>query len=120
MQDWLECGGDVIEADVIRFSDAVFERGGRTGKGKPVKMGALEITAEVVADLPDASDGLLVLRVQSLRVVDDRYGRLRHSIKSGDEIRRRKASLLKWGDPRRLPWSDESARAVVVADHASR
>jgi hypothetical protein len=120
---WIPCGGEegFIAADVIRFRDGVFERKGPKGRQSSTKIGALEITAQVIREFETRSGVYVALIVQACKVVEDKTGgRKVHPLKTGIEIRRLRASLVKWGWPERLPWTDESARERVVEDMNER
>jgi hypothetical protein len=115
--DWIDCRDGFFEADIIRFREGVFERKGPRAKQKAYKIGDREIVAEVVKEYEDEDGFWVVLLVRSSRVLsDDTFGRKVHALKDGEEIRKARDSIVKWGSPERMPWSDESARERVAAD----
>ena len=115
MTVWIECGGEFIAADVIRWREAVWQRRGPRGTGKPFKVGDREVIAEVL-DGPDA-DGWVVLLVRSCTAPKD--GRPADQLKKGLEMRR-KASTIARGHAERLAWEDESARVAVLGSRFLR
>jgi len=70
------------------------------------------VTAHIVRI---AAGGWIVLHVVESHVTEETPGRrVSEVLKKGQEIRRKRQSLLR-GRPERLPWSDESARAVLAS-----
>ncbi len=115
--EWIFCGRDFFEADIIRFREGVFERKGPRAKQRAYKIGEREVVAEVIDEYEDKDGVWVVLLVRASRVVkDETFGRKVHPLKTGEEIRRARATILKYGKPERMPWSDESARERVAAD----
>lgn len=111
MAKWIPCSSGFIEADVVRWNEAVWKTGRRKGS-KPVKVGARIVTAQIIRI--DASDWVFLHVVES-RVTEEKQGRkVTEVLKKGQEIRR-KRSTIKRGKPERLPWSDESARANLAS-----
>lgn len=105
-----------MEADVIRYREAVWERRGPK-KGRAVKVGGIEVTAEVTDEWEEGGDRWLLLLVRGCVVKEDSSnGRKALGPKIGGEIKRARKTVEKWGKPERLPWSDESARARVAAE----
>ena len=112
MTAWIPLQGGFIEADVIRWEEAVFGRPGRRTK-RPMKIGARRVTAEVLKG-PD-SDGWVALLVRQCEVLSETViGQVVEAFKNGKEIRRSEKTILR-GKPERLPWSDESARDIVAS-----
>jgi hypothetical protein len=57
--------------------------------------------------------------VRASTLLDDRTGNRRaHALKPGEEIRRKRRTLERSAE--RLPWSDETARAALLAESATR
>jgi len=104
--DWLPCGGGFIEADVIRWTEAVWHKSRR---GRATKAGERQVTAEVIGD----AEGWVQLLVRDCRPLghEPLAGTL---LTAGSETRRKRQTIEK-GRPERLLWSDEAARASLVA-----
>ena len=110
MQRWRECGEDgFIEADVIRWTEAIWER----AKGKPSKVGERVVTAEVIRR--DADGWLTVLVRNCVILWENSDGRKNFSLRRHEELRR-KITTIERGSPERLPWSDESVRNDLIAE----
>jgi hypothetical protein len=111
MSDWIPCGDAFLPADVVRWREGVWERPNR-GKAKPRMTGERIVTAELLAD---GGDGWVRLLVRACFVMEDKSdGRRALLLKPGEEIKRKRTTLEK-GAPERLRWSDESARAELLA-----
>lgn len=108
MERWVPAT-DFIEADVIRWTESVFDRA--RGKKKARRIGEQSITAEV---LHCTDDGWVRLLVRACAVIrDEGVGKRVAALKPGAEIKRARTTILR-GAPERLPWSDERARAAVL------
>jgi hypothetical protein len=104
--DWLPCGSGFIEADVIRWTESVWHKPKR---GRATKTGECQVTAEVIGD----TDGWVQLLVRDCRPVGQET--VAGALPSvGSQIRRKRQTIEK-GRPERLLWSDEAARALIVA-----
>jgi hypothetical protein len=101
---------DFIETDVLRWTEGIFES--RRRKGKARKIGEREVVAEVQSRGGDGWIRLLVRRCIITR--DECAGQSIPPLKPETLIRRNLKTVLR-GNPQRLLWSDESARAAVVA-----
>jgi hypothetical protein len=118
MDAWTDCGDGFIRADVIRWTEAVFDgpfaRNGRKARrGKAVRVGEREVIAEVLS--PADSKGFIRLLVRACRVVSARgdVPVAPKALEVGGEIRRQEKPLLRNGI-QRLAWSGESARAAII------
>lgn len=112
MSEWIRLTADFIEADVIRWDEAVFARQGRRAR-QPMKIGTRRITAEVLKG-PDA-EGWVALLVRRCEVLSETViGQAVEVFKNGKSLRRSRSTLLR-GEPERLLWSDETARDVVAS-----
>jgi hypothetical protein len=110
MPKWQKGNGAFITGDVIRWREAVWKNQPR-GRRKPVKLGERRVTGEVKGD--DAKGFLRVL-VLKCEMLDSQFsGELKPLAEGG--IIRRKPDTIRKGEPERLVWSDESARAVVAS-----
>ena len=106
----MRCGCAFIEADVIRFTESVWEKAGRRRSEKSMRIGEREVIAEVTGD-----DGewvhLRVLRSEATWKLAGCERRVRALAKGLDTRRKRRTITRK--DVYRLPWSDESVRDLV-------
>lgn len=104
--------GGFIEADVIRWKEPVFKNRRR---GRPARLGDRLVTAEV---LPDGDrDGWVHLLVRRAEVVSAHPGWNLSDVllpATGTETKRQRRTIIR-GNPERMAWTDEGARAAVVA-----
>jgi hypothetical protein len=114
---WIVCDDAFVEADVIRFRESAWERKGPRGRSRSVRLGEREVIAEVLHDDPDR-EGWVILRVVRCDVVKS-FTRKGIALAPGLTMKRKRKTVLRNGVDR-LPWSDESARAAVVADWKAR
>jgi hypothetical protein len=105
MAKWVPCGSGFIEADVIRWKEAVWEKRQRL-RGRAVNAGERMVTAEVLRD----ADGWVELLVRECTIVSEKPGWLLKPLPKNVEVRRRRRTIER-GNPERLLWSDESVRA---------
>jgi hypothetical protein len=105
MSKWVPCGSGFIEADVIRWKEAVWEKRQRL-RGRAVNAGERLVTAEVIRD----ADGWVELLVRESTIVSEKPGWLLKPLPKNVEVRRRRRTIER-GNPERLLWSDESVRA---------
>ena len=117
MTEWIPCGAGFIEADVIRWREAVW--GPRNTKrrrpGKNVRIGDRLVIAEVLGDAD--AEGWVYLLIRGCDVVKVMDGRRVDEVPllpKGKETKRKRHNLLR-GKPERLLWSDETARALVAS-----
>ncbi|HEY2034437.1 MAG TPA: hypothetical protein VGH02_12195 [Rhizomicrobium sp.] len=117
MAVWVPVGDGFIEADVIRWKEPVFKNRRR---GQPARVGERLVIAEV---LDDSGGGEWVhLLVRGSQVVSAHPGWNPSDVPlpaTESETRRRRRTLVK-GNPERLEWSDESARAIVASERLGR
>lgn len=102
-QEWVVCGAEFIEGDVIRWHEGVFENS-RYDRKKRVNIGERSITAQVVYDPSDLNEKL---ELQILKSDGTRPYK-------PDELLRRARRTVSREDTERLAWSDEEARDAVV------
>lgn len=108
MEQWVEAE-DFIAADVIRWKEAVFDRGRRK---KALRIGERQVIAEVI---DRGADGWVRLLVRHCTITrDDQAGKRVPQLKPESEIRRGEKTILR-GKPERLFWDDEGARDAVIA-----
>jgi hypothetical protein len=104
---WIPCGSGFIEADVIRWKEAAWEKR-RRRRGRAVNAGDRMVVAEVIRD----DDGWVELLVRESTVVSEKPGWLLKPLPKDVAVRRRRQTVER-GSPERLLWSDESARAAL-------
>jgi hypothetical protein len=112
MADWISTVGHFIEADVIRWTEGVF-RPRRRKNVKAPKLGDRVVTAEVLREDTE----WVYLLVRQCELASVKTGRLPRQVPllhAGDEIKRKRRTLVK-GAPERLPWSDENVRSVLAS-----
>lgn len=112
MGEWVSASDGFIEADVIRWTEGIYEK--RRGKsGKSRRLGERQVVAEVIEA---TDDGWLKLLVRACTITKDDYaGSAMPPLRIGDTINRARKTTDR-GKPERLLWSDESARAEVVSE----
>ncbi|MGB8362976.1 MAG: hypothetical protein ACLQUZ_05120 [Rhizomicrobium sp.] len=97
---------------MIRWKEPVFKN---RRYGKPARLGDRLVTAEVLRD--DGGNGWVDLLVWGCEVVSAAPGRNPSDVllpEKDTETRRRRGTIIR-GEPERLAWSDESARAIVAS-----
>lgn len=112
MAVWIPVGDGFIEADVIRWKETVFKNWRR---GQPARVGDRLVAAEVLREADE--DGWVYLLVRHSEVLSVKTSWQLSDVllpATGTETRRRLRTIVR-GNPERLAWSDESARAIIVA-----
>lgn len=107
--EWIPCGSGFIEADVIRWNEAVWHKL-RRGKGRTVNVGNRMVIAEVIRDEGEWVD----LLVRDCIVLGETTSRKVAPLPKNQGVRRKRRTIEK-AKPERLLWSDETARAVLVS-----
>lgn len=107
--EWIPCGSGFIEADVIRWTEGVWQKP-RRRRGRAVNVGDLVVVAEVIRD----EEGWVDLVIRGGTVASEKPGYKVSVLANYLEIRRKRHTIEK-GKPERLLWSDEVARAVLVS-----
>ena len=108
MEPWV-VADDIIRADVIRWTEGVFSRRGRSKKS--LRVGERQVVAEV---LNRTDDGWLMLLIRRCTITRDEFaGGSVPALKLESEVRRSIKTVLR-GKPERLIWSDESAREAII------
>ena len=102
-QEWIVCGAEFIEGDVIRWHEGVFDPNPRNRQER-VWIGERAITAQVVFDPEDLNTKM------ELQVLASEGTR---AYKSGEGLRRARHTVSR-EDTERLAWSDEDARVAVI------
>lgn len=111
MSEWIACGEAFIEADVIRWKEAVWKPKARKNS-RAVRIGERTITAQVLKVTPDGWAVLVVKKCETANA--ETWWRTIPALKAGAELRRRPATIGR-GRAERLRWSDESARSAVAS-----
>ena len=106
---WVSCGGGFIEADVIRWTEAVWWKS-RRKRSRAVKIGDRVVIAEVLRD----EGGWLELLVRQCTVGKPKYNRPLVSLTKNMPVRRKRRTIER-AQPERLLWSDEAARALLLS-----
>lgn len=107
MDQWIEAK-DFIAADVIRWTEGIYDRRKR---GKALRIGERQVAAEVIER---GKDGWVKLLVRASTITKDEVaGRSIILLKPGEALRRGEKTILR-GKPQRLLWDDETARQAVV------
>ena len=107
--EWVPCGSGFIEADVIRWSEGVWQKP-RSHRGRTVNVGERVVIGEVLLD----DRGWVSLLVRGCTVASEKPGHQISMLATNLEIRRKRPTIEK-GKPERLLWSDETARAALVS-----
>ncbi len=108
MTKWIPCGNGFIEADVIRWKEGSWEK--RSHSAHAVNAGERMVVAEVISD----EDGWVDLLVRGCTIVSEKSGWLLKPLPTNLAVRRRRQTIER-GNPERLLWSDESARAALIS-----
>jgi hypothetical protein len=107
--EWIPCGSGFMAADVIRWSESVWQKP-RRNRGRAANIGARVVVAEVIRD----EGGWLDLLTRGCTVASEKPGCKISILAPKVEIRRKRHTIEK-GKPERLLWSDETARALLVS-----
>lgn len=108
MEPWV-AAENIIRADVIRWTEGVFSRRGRSKKS--LRVGERQVVAEV---LKRTDDGWLMLLIRRCTITRDEFaGSSVPTLELESEVRRAFKTVLR-GKPERLLWSDESARDSII------
>lgn len=112
MSEWvpIQSGGFIV-ADVIRWKEGVYSHR-RSRNAKASRLGDRLVTAEVLNG-PDGQ-GWVRLLVRKCDILTELSIRKPPSIASETEIRRAIRTIRR-GNPERMLWGDESARALVAS-----
>ena len=102
-QEWIVCGAEFIEGDVIRWQEGIFDSN-PYNRQERICIGERTITAQVEFD-PEDLNTLMELQVLACEGT--------RAYKNGEMIRRARHTVSR-KDTERLAWSDEEARAAVV------
>jgi len=106
---WLDCTGNVVVGDVVRFTEAVFGGSFR----KPTHLGERTITARVVRDSYGSDRQQHTFSLDVVRADGFDASKLKPS------IRRKGRNVYRNGCVRQR-WDDEASREVVCREKWSR
>jgi hypothetical protein len=107
--EWVPCSSGFIEADVIHWSEGVWQQP-RRKRGRVLNIGDRVVIAEVIRD-----DGEWVdLLVRDCIIASEKPGRKVLPLAKNLEVRRKRHTIEK-GKPERLLWTDETVRALLVS-----
>ena len=110
MAEWVPIqDGNFIAADVIRWKEWVY-RPRRSRKARAIRLGDQLVTAEVIKEPDDK--GWTRLLVRRCEILTEFSVKKLTPIYIGTEVKRSIRTIMR-GQPERLLWSDESARAIV-------
>lgn len=111
MTDWIPVEGEFIQADVVRWREAVFYKPRRRG-ARAVKFGTRQVIAEVLRE--EDQDRLVLLLVRGCEGSSEMVGKPVEIFKKGTQVRRARRTIMR-GQPERLVWSDETARSLLAS-----
>jgi len=111
MTDWIPVEGEFIQADVVRWREAVFYTARRRG-ARPVKIGTRQVIAEVPRE--EDQDGFVLLLVRGCEGSSEMVGKPVDIFKKGTQVRRARRTIMR-DKPERLVWSDETARSLLAS-----
>ncbi len=106
---WVICD-EVIEGDIIRFTEAIWERRGPKRKQRIMRVGERTVTAEVLS-IEEEWVYLIVMECEGDRDGEKPIGG--KPLVKGEEIKRKITTVLKRCE--RLLWSEESVRAKLTS-----
>jgi hypothetical protein len=112
MAVWIPVGDGFIEADVIRWEEPVFKNRRR---GQPALVGDCLVTAEVLREADKDGWVHLLVRRSEVLSVKTSWQLSDVQLPAMEKETRRRLRMIVRGNPERLAWSDESARAIVIA-----
>jgi len=114
---WIPATPDFIEADVIRWTEAIWsdKKRGRGRKAKHVRLGKQQVTGQIV--LID-DDYVHVKVIESVMLECD--GAKDTSLRKSGETVRKKPNTLVNGGLERLLWEDEETRASIVCENNNK
>lgn len=114
MEQWISASEGFIQADVIRWTEGIYEKRRRKHAKSP-RIGERQVTAEVLEVEDD--EWLKLLVRQCVIIKDDHAGSRLPPLKIGEQIKRARKTVER-GKPERMLWSDEDARKLVLLKNA--
>ena len=106
---WVICD-EVIEGDIIRFTEAIWERRGPKRKQRIMRVGERTVTAEVLS-VEEQWVYLIVMACEGDRDGEKPIGG--KPLEKGEKIKRKITTVLKRCE--RLLWSEEPVRARLTS-----
>ena len=107
--EWIPCSSGFIEADVIRWAEGVWQKP-RRRRGRAANVGDRVVIAEVILD----HEGWVRLLIRDCSITSEKPGHKVLPLAKNLEVRRKRHTIEK-GKPKRLLWSDETVRALLVS-----
>lgn len=112
MRVWLPYPGLLIKEDVVRWTEPVWHPSPVKRKSYPAQ-GLRRVTAKVLAPL---SDKRFLIEVIDEKILVNRNGQPLQPYPKGVPIFKIRRTIVR-GQPERLMWLDEAARARAMAKH---
>lgn len=112
MRIWLPYPGLLIKGDTVRWTEPVWHPSPTKRKSYPAH-GLRRVTAEVLAPL---SDKRFLIAVTDEKILVNRTGQTLQPYPRGEPIFKNRRTVVR-GQPERLMWLDEAARARAMAKH---
>jgi hypothetical protein len=112
MRVWLPYPGLLIKGDVVRWTEPVWHLSPFKRKSYPAQ-GMRRVTAEVLAPL---SDKRFLIAVIDENILVNRNGQPLQPYPKGVPIFKNRRTIVR-GQPERLIWRDETARARAMTKH---
>lgn len=112
MAVWLPYPGLLIKRDVVRWTEPVWHPSPYKRKSYPAH-GMRRVTAEVLAPL---SDKRFLISVIDEKILVNRNGETLQPYPRGVPIFKNRRTIVR-GQPERLLWRDEAARARAMTQH---
>ena len=107
MAKWIPCGETFITGDVLRWTEPIWKPRAKRGRGKVI--GERVVVAQVLSELEDDSVLLTVKSCETKR--GEFWLKSLPELKPGEEIKRRRAPLVK-GGVERYQWGGTDGEAV--------
>ena len=114
---WLPATTSFIEADVVRWTEAIWskKKRGRGKKARNVLLGKQRVTGQIT----QIDDEFVYIKVIEAVMVEKAGAKDGDLKKVGDIIRKKPSSLVN-GGLERLLWSDKKSRADIIAEKNSK
>jgi len=110
-EKWIDCTGDAVVGDRVKFTEAVFGGSYR----KPKFLGEREIVADIVKDSYGADKQQHTFTL----VVISASGERSDEVEKGATVRRKGRNLYRNGT-QRMPWENEDDRKAARKEKHSR
>jgi hypothetical protein len=113
MAERIPTGDHFIEADVIRWKEAVFKPRRKKRRARAVRLGDRVVVAEILRQDREWVY-LLVRHCELVSVTTGRLDRPIPLLQKGMETKRKRNTIAR-GKAERLPWSDENVRSIIAS-----